>query len=44
MASWHLKRSDHHQWPQPEAPPNDNITIVAATKTKPNKRSATQPR
>ncbi|GAA5179491.1 hypothetical protein GCM10023322_09620 [Rugosimonospora acidiphila] len=40
MSSWHLKRSDHRYWPQPESPPN--ITVVAAIKTKPNKRTPIQ--
>jgi hypothetical protein len=40
MSSWHLKRNEHRYRPQPEAPPNDSITIAAATKTKPNKRQA----
>jgi len=30
MSNWAVKRSEHHDWPQPTKPIDDAITILAA--------------
>jgi hypothetical protein len=38
MSKWPLKRAQHRNSPQPQAPPAETITITGPSRTDPRKR------